>query len=178
MNDDNQDTSGRSNVESLSLARSLRNIGSGGGDDRVQNLFDKIAAGQQQAQKAYEMAHSNGEFDDFKIGDTFVYKHSKNPTPMKITGFSVSRAESFPQRKRIYNNHVPVLEMEDQDAGKKVNKYPVEAFQENLHKYDFVSGKPRAVKAGGGFVFKALALTRGFTKDGKSAIDALKPKGK
>jgi len=152
MNDDNQDTSGRSNVESLSLARSLRNIGSGGGDDRVQNLFDKIAAGQQQAQKAYEMAHSNGEFDDFKIGDTFVYKHSKNPTPMKITGFSVSRAESFPQRKRIYNNHVPVLEMEDQDAGKKVNKYPVEAFQENLHKYDFVSGKPRAVKAGGGSI--------------------------
>jgi hypothetical protein len=150
MNDDNQDTSGGNNVESLSLARSLRNIGSGGGDDRVQNLFDKIAAGQQQAQKAYEMAHSNGEFDDFKIGDTFVYKHSKNPTPMKITGFSVSRAESFPQRKRIYNNHVPVLEMEDQDAGKKVNKYPVEAFQENLHKYDFVSGKPRAVKAGGG----------------------------
>lgn len=69
---------------------------------------------------------------------------------MKVTGFSVSRAEAFPQRKRIYNNHVPVLEMENQDAEKKVNKYPVEWFQENLHKYDFVSGKPRAVKAGGG----------------------------
>lgn len=178
MDDNNQDTSGGNNVESLSLARSLRNIGSGGGDDRVQGLFDKIAAGQQQAQKAYEMAHSNGEFDDFKIGDTFVYKHSKYPTPMKITGFSVSRAESFPQRKRIYNNHVPVLEMEDQDAGKKVNNYPVEAFQENRHKYDFVSGKPRAVKAGGGMVSKALALTRVFTRDGKSATSALKSKGK
>ena len=150
MDDDNQNTGDNSNVESLSLARSLRNIGSGGGDDRVQGLFEKIAAGQQQAQKAYEMAHSNGEFDDFKIGDTFVYKHSKYPTPMKVTGFSVSRAEAFPQRKRIYNNHVPVLEMENQDAEKKVNKYPVEWFQENLHKYDFVSGKPRAVKAGGG----------------------------
>jgi hypothetical protein len=150
MDDNSQDTSGGNNVESLSLARSLRNIGSGGGDDRVQGLFEKIAAGQQQAQKAYEMAHSNGEFDDFKIGDTFVYKHSKYPTPMKVTGFSVSRAEAFPQRKRIYNNHVPVLEMENQDAEKKVKKYPVEWFQENLHKYDFVSGKPRAVKAGGG----------------------------
>jgi hypothetical protein len=30
----------------------------------------------------------------------------------------------------------------------------------------------------GGAVEKALALTRRFTKDGKSAIDALKPKGK
>jgi len=27
-------------------------------------------------------------------------------------------------------------------------------------------------------VSKALSLTRGFTKDGKSAINALKPKGK
>jgi LAS superfamily LD-carboxypeptidase LdcB len=32
--------------------------------------------------------------------------------------------------------------------------------------------------ATGGNVNKALALTRGFTKDGKSAITALKPKGK
>jgi hypothetical protein len=150
MDDDNQDTSGGNNVESLSLARSLRNIGSGGGDDRVQNLFDKIAAGQEQAQKAYEMAHSNGEFDDFKIGDTFVYKHSANPTPIKVTGFSVRRAESFPQGKRVYNNHIPALEMEDQTDGKKVNKVALEWFKDNLHKYDFVSGKPRAVKAGGG----------------------------
>jgi hypothetical protein len=34
------------------------------------------------------------------------------------------------------------------------------------------------VKADGGAVDNALALTRGFTKDGKSAITALKPKGK
>jgi hypothetical protein len=33
-------------------------------------------------------------------------------------------------------------------------------------------------KAGGGAVDKALALTRGFSKDGKAATMALKPKGK
>jgi hypothetical protein len=178
MDDDNQDTSGGNNVESLSLARSLRNINSDEHTDPVKNIFANLAAGQKEAQKGYEMAHANGEFDDFKIGDTFVYKHSANPTPKKIIGFSMRHADSFPQGKRVYNNHVPSLDMEDQIAGKKVNKIALEWFKDNLHKYDFVSGKPRAVKADGGLVSKALALTRGFTKDGKSAINALKPKGK
>ena len=150
MDDDNQDTSGGNNVESLSLARSLRNINSDEHTDPVKNIFANLSAGQKEAQKGYEMAHANGEFDDFKIGDTFVYRHAANPTPMKIIGFSMRHADSFPQGKRVYNNHVPALDMEDQIAGKKVNKYAVEWFKDNLHKYDFVSGKPRAVKAGGG----------------------------
>ena len=150
MDDDNQDTSGGNNVESLSLARSLRNINSDEHTDPVKNIFANLTAGQKEAQKGYEMAHANGEFDDFKIGDTFVYKHSANPTPKKIIGFSMRHADSFPQGKRVYNNHVPSLDMEDQIAGKKVNKIALEWFKDNLHKYDFVSGKPRAVKADGG----------------------------
>jgi len=37
---------------------------------------------------------------------------------------------------------------------------------------------PKTEKAGGGLISKALSVTRGFTKDGKSAIGSLKPKGK
>jgi hypothetical protein len=63
--------------------------------------------------------------------------------------------------KYVYHGHYPVLDM-DEGHG-EINPYPVENM-ENRERYDWIKGKPRAVKKRGGAVDAALALTRRFTK--------------
>lgn len=166
------------NVTDLSTVRTMRDINSGDHSYGAQNMFADLADKYAESKKAFDMAHASGAFDNFQMGDMFKYNGLPNYDPEKIVGFTVKHVSSSPNMTKLFNNHYPALEFETQDADRKVTTVPLEWFENNLHKYDKVGGKPKLVKADGGSVNKALALTRRFTKDGKSAIDALKPKGK
>lgn len=166
------------NVTDLSTVRTMRDINSGDHSYGAQNMFADLAEKYAASQKAFDMAHASGAFDNFQMGDMFKYNGLPNYDPEKIVGFTVKHVSSSPNMTKLFNNHYPALEFETQDADRKVTTVPLEWFENNLHKYDKVGGKPKLVKADGGSVNKALALTRGFTKDGKSAITALKPKRK
>lgn len=166
------------NVTDLSTVRTKRDITSGDHSYGAQNMFADLAEKYAASQKAFDMAHASGAFDNFQMGDMFKYNGLPNYDPEKIVGFTVKHVSSSPNMTKLFNNHYPALEFETQDADRKVTTVPLEWFENNLHKYDKVGGKPKLVKADGGSVNKALALTRGFTKDGKSAITALKPKRK
>jgi hypothetical protein len=166
------------NVTDLSTVRTKRDITSGDHSYGAQNMFADLAEKYAASQKAFDMAHASGAFDNFQMGDMFKYNGLPNYDPKKIVGFTVKHVSSSPNMTKLFNNHYPALEFETQDADRKVTTVPLEWFENNLHKYDKVGGKPKLVKADGGSVNKALALTRGFTKDGKSAINSLKPKRK
>lgn len=166
------------NVTDLSTVRAKREITSGDHSYGAQNVMSELANKYAESQKAFDMAHASGAFDNFDMGDMYKYKGPLNYSPDKIVGFTMKHTSSSPQMKNLFNNHYPALELETQNADRKVNTVPLEWFENNLHKYEKVGGKPKIVKAGGGAVDNALSLTRGFTKDGKSAINALKPKGK
>jgi len=138
------------NVTNLSTVRTKRDIMSGDHSYGAQNMFADLADKYAESQKAFDMAHASGAFDNFQIGDMFKYNGLPNYDPEKIVGFTVKHVSSSPNMTKLFNNHYPALEFETQDADRKVTTVPLEWFENNLHKYDKVGGRPRIVKGGGG----------------------------
>ena len=138
------------NVTDLSTVRTKRDITSGDHSYGAQNMFADLADKYAESQKAFDMAHASGAFDNFQMGDMFKYNGLPNYDPEKIVGFTVKHVSSSPNMTKLFNNHYPALEFETQDADRKVTTVPLEWFENNLHKYDKVGGKPRIVKGGGG----------------------------
>lgn len=120
----------------------------------VSGMFDRLAEKRQKSQVAFEAADADGIFDKFPMGDVYRYKHKLLPNypTMKVVGHRMLHVDRWGDPKPpkyVYHDHFPVLDM---DAGNgEINPYPVELL-ENKDRYDWVSGKPRAVKAGGGSV--------------------------
>lgn len=130
----------------------------------VEGMFNRLAEKRQKSQMAYDAAKADGIFEKFPFGDVYKYKHSPNPSPMTVIGHRMLPVEAWgglKPPKYVYHNHYPVLDM---DAGNgEINPYPVE-LMEDKSRYDWIKGKPRAVKKRGGALDAALALTRRFTK--------------
>jgi hypothetical protein len=130
----------------------------------VEGMFNRLADKRQKSQMAYDAAKADGIFEKFPFGDVYKYKHSPNPSPMTVIGHRMLPVEAWgglKPPKYVYHNHYPVLDM---DAGHgEINPYPVE-LMEDKSRYDWIKGKPRAVKKRGGALDAALALTRRFTK--------------
>jgi hypothetical protein len=166
----------------LSLVRSMRNFNqnSAGPTPEAEGVFNRLAAGRDAAADAHEAAISDGAFNNVQIGDVFKYKLHDGYTPMKVVDHGmvhVSRWGGINPPKYVYKDHYPVAEMKFTDGSTERRKYPVELL-EDRDRYDFISGKPRAVRKRGGLVDVAMSKTRRFTKNGKAATMALKPKGK
>lgn len=166
----------------MGVARALRrfNQDSSGPPPEVEGIFNRLAAAKDAAQEAHEAAHNAGAFDNVQIGDVYKYKPLDSYAPMKVVGHGmvhVSRWGGTNPPKYVYKDHYPVAQVEYQDAAKERRNTAIELL-EDRDRYDFLSGKPRAVRKRGGAVDAALAATRRFTKDGKAATLALKPKGK
>ena len=180
------DSDDNSNVTNFTMARVGRDMASTDHSKEAQKLFDTVAARHKAGQEALDMAHSAGAFDNVQMGDVYRYKGLPNATPMEVVSHRMVPIDRWGDRNpptKVFNGHYPAAELKYKMAGGDKALYPVEML-ESGEKYERIAGKPRLVKAGGGMVkrnrpdvSKALAITRGFTKGGKSAIDALKPKG-
>jgi LAS superfamily LD-carboxypeptidase LdcB len=138
------------NVTDLSTVRARNDATSSDHTYGAKDLFSDFASRYAESQKAFDMAHSSGAFDNFQLGDTFKSKTSPNADPIKIVRFTVQHADRYPQATKLFNNHYPALEMEVQNSDRKTYPTSLENFENNLHKYDRIAGKPRLVKAGGG----------------------------
>lgn len=166
----------------MGVARALRrfNQDSSGPPPEVEGIFNRLAAAKDAAQEAHEAAHNAGAFDNVQIGDVYKYKPLDSYAPMKVVGHGmvhVSRWGGTNPPKYVYKDHYPVAQVEYQDAAKERRNTAIELL-EDRDRYDFISGRPRAVRKRGGMVDAALTATRRFTKNGKAATMALKPKGK
>jgi hypothetical protein len=130
----------------------------------VEGMFNRLADKWQKSKVAYDAAKADGIFEKFPFGDVYKYKHSKYSSPMEVIGHRMLPVEAWgglKPPKYVYHGHYPVLDM-DEGHG-EINPYSVESM-ENRDRYDWIKGKPRAVKKRGGAVDAALALTRRFTK--------------
>jgi hypothetical protein len=130
----------------------------------VEGMFNRLADKWQKSKVAYDAAKADGIFEKFPFGDVYKYKHSKYSSPMEVIGHRMLPVEAWgglTPPKYVYHGHYPVLDM-DEGHG-EINPYSVESM-ENRDRYDWIKGKPRAVKKRGGAVDAALALTRRFTK--------------
>jgi hypothetical protein len=144
MDDDNN------NVTNLSTIRAKNEATSSDHTYGAKDLFSDFSSRYAESQKAFDEAHASGAFDNFQLGDTFKSKTSPNADPIKVVGFTVQHADRYPQATKLFNNHYPALQMEVQNADRKMYPTSLENFENNLHKYDRIAGKPRVVKAGGG----------------------------
>jgi hypothetical protein len=138
------------NVTDLSTVRAKNDATSSDHTYGAKNLFSDLASQYEESKKAFDMAYSSGAFDNFQLGDTFKSKTSPNADPIKVVGFTAAPVERYPQATKLFNNHYPVLQMEVQNSDRKTYPTSLENFENNLHKYDRIAGKPRLVKAGGG----------------------------
>lgn len=138
------------NVTDLSTVRTMRDINSGNHSDNAQSVMSELNNKYSESQKAFDMAHASGAFDNFQMGDTYKYKGPLNYDPDKIVGFTMKHVSSAPNMTKLFNNHYPAIDLEKQNSDRNVKTVPLEWFEENLHKYDKVGGRPRIVKAGGG----------------------------
>jgi LAS superfamily LD-carboxypeptidase LdcB len=140
------------NVTDLSTVRAKNDATSSDHTYGAKNLFSDLASQYEESKKAFDMAYSSGAFDNFQLGDTFKSKTSPNADPIKVVGFTAAPVERYPQATKLFNNHYPVLQMEVQNSDRKTYPTSLENFENNLHKYDRIAGKPRLVKNGGGSV--------------------------
>lgn len=140
----------------LVVASAMRrfNQNSAGPTPEAEGVFSRLAARQSAAADAHEAAINDGVFDNVQIGDVFKYKLHDGYVPMKVMDHGmvpVERWGGINPPKYVYNGHYPVAEMKDMDASTERRKYPIELL-EDRDRYDFISGKPRAVKRAGGAV--------------------------
>lgn len=138
----------------LSLARAFRefNQNSSGPTPAAAGMLNRLADRHAASKVAYDAAHADGAFDNVQLGDVYKYKALPNSTPMKVVGHRMMpiAARSAPgEPKYLYHGHYPVADMQYQDASRDVKTYPIE-LMEDRDRYDFVSGKPRAVKKSDG----------------------------
>lgn len=166
----------------LGVARAMRRFNQTDNNPppEVEGIFNRLATAKDAAADAHETAQKAGAFDNVQIGDVLKYKLHSGYAPMKVIGHGmvpVNRWGGINPPKYVYKDHFPVAHVEYQDASKERASPAIELL-EDRDRYDFLSGRPRAVRKRGGLVDAALAATRRFTKDGKAATMALKPKGK
>jgi hypothetical protein len=120
----------------------------------VEGIFNRLAAAKDAAADAHETAQKAGAFNNVQIGDVYKYKPLDTYPPVKVIGHGmvhVSRWGGINPPKYVHNDHFPVAYTERQDASKQRGSPAIELL-EDRNLYDFVSGKPRAVKRAGGAV--------------------------